>query len=299
MQLSSLKVGSKTLITLVCVALVWGVFSGRHNGPVSSVVVYFKDTLLGVVAPDRRWHREFYNDEHQNLTTDCPTNPLVIVTLGQSNAANFISSPIDENPNVPAYMFFNDTCYFLRDPVLGATGSMGSLWTALGHRLVPEVNRPVLFINGAVNGTRYSDWLKEKSGYLSRLIDSVSAANELGFYPELVIWVQGESERYSDQTSEKIFHDIRDLAILLYQEFQHSEKLTFIIFRASNCQDPSPEVVRIQERAIEELPFVIAGPNLDTLGLRYRYDDCHFNERGRNEIVRELIPLILSTVGTT
>jgi len=71
----------------------------------------------------------------------CPApgpRTAVLVTFGQSNAANPSERPQAGLPGVFNLNAGNGNCYFAEDPLLGADGSGGSIWTALGNQLVRE-----------------------------------------------------------------------------------------------------------------------------------------------------------------
>lgn len=94
----------------------------------------------------------------------------MILTGGQSNAANSVSAPIMAEVKVPAFQWYGGACYRLGDPLLGVTGSEGSLWSGLGLEIARE--RPVIFVNTAVGGTSYRAWLDWRSGYFQGLPDA-------------------------------------------------------------------------------------------------------------------------------
>src|SRR5262249_41230250 len=65
----------------------------------------------------------------------CPRQAFVLLALGQSNAANQVGEPVSAVGDLPAYAFFHGRCFRIEDPIPGATGRDGSLWTHFAQRL--------------------------------------------------------------------------------------------------------------------------------------------------------------------
>lgn len=58
----------------------------------------------------------------------CPRNAVVLLVLGQSNAANHVyAEPAGVDPSGTAFSFFRGRCYALADPVPGASGTRASV----------------------------------------------------------------------------------------------------------------------------------------------------------------------------
>jgi hypothetical protein len=51
-----------------------------------------------------------------------------------------------------------------------------------------------------------------------------------------------------------------------------------------------------QHSIAERIPGVVHGPNTDRLGLRDRYDSCHFDARGRDAIVEETLEVLMPLI---
>jgi hypothetical protein len=301
-QMRTYVLACLALLAALVAGLVWGVYAGRHDGFPAPAVVAAKMAVEKVLAPELAWRRDFFEDTDAATLVPCPTGePIVILTGGQSNAANALSDPVDENPSLRAFMFHKGRCYRLRDPVLGVTGDRGSLWTALGHRLAAETGRDVVFINGGVGGTTYRDWLNLHTGYFDRLRKLVEDAARHGLRPHWVLWHQGESDALRNVPSEVFEGELKVLIGRLMSERPLAD-VKLVLYAASVCYGsdrrlPQPRLRQAQRRAAELSPNVLMGPDTDRYGARFRYDDCHFNGPGRDAIVDEtaklLIPMII------
>lgn len=245
---------------------------------------------------EKRWVAVPAPDQAEGRSTRvCPdaARAIVLVTGGQSNAGNFITGPPYVTQGDVA-VWFDGRCYPSVEPLLGATGLGGSLWTPLADQLAQETQRPVLLINGAIEGTQFSDWLDARSGYYAALLDRVAAARAAGFEADLVLWHQGE-------TDAAVFHEDvagvqRDFQRLLRQLRRDiPETAPIYAFQASRCRGPKrmhgfPQVIAAMRETAGALDGVLVGMNTDVLGPDFRWDMCHFNSFGRAALLAEVFP---------
>lgn len=253
---------------------------------------YF-DTLRmearAALSMPRNTPKPVFSDTSTAREADCPSprETLLIVAGGQSNAGNYNSNLSASLPNERVFTFFDGKCYVAQDPMLGAEGTRGSLWPPLGADLARRLDRPVMFILAAAGGTRYSDWTATRAPYLDRLRAQISAAKQRRFTPALIIWHQGESDGLASPRAQQVEHDLHALASQIMQAAPDAE---FYMFQASRCIGPkrasqSGEVRKAQAAVADTVPRIKLGFDTDTLGDDYRWDKCHFNRFGRQEIV--------------
>jgi len=238
----------------------------------------------------RTWPR-VANDLSDDRVAPCPTDALLVVTGGQSNAANSISTPRDADPAAPLFMFVDGACYLLRDPLPATTGGGGSIWSRLGPMLLTRTGRPVLFVNGAVGGSRFADWIDPTSPYFGRLQRNVAAAARIAGPVDLVLWHQGETDAALHPGRQRIEADIRAVLTRLLHELPLAPDARVMLYRASRCigegrENGVADIIAAQTAAVAIDPRVIAGPNTDRLGRRQRWDGCHFNEAGAEAVAR-------------
>ncbi|MBU2960038.1 sialate O-acetylesterase [Citreicella sp. C3M06] len=228
-----------------------------------------------------------------------PSTTRVLVTGGQSNAANTNTKAASLPADAEVYAWFNGACWRGEDPMPGATGKGGSLWPLLGAALTQDLGQPVLFINGAVGGSQVGDWLDRRSGYLDALLERISAAQAQGYAPELILWHQGESDaNVMPDTAEGHAAMRAQLDALSAQLLAAAPSAQLYMFQASKCIGPrraeGVEAMRAVQRAVAEAsPRIIAGLNTDDFGNDYRWDTCHFNSLGRSAVVGALTAPLL------
>lgn len=235
-------------------------------------------------------------------TVPCPDldSALVVVTGGQSNAANTNSRISAAAPDAPVHTFWQGECYRTEDPVLGATAQGGSLWPLFGEALAEETGRPVLFIHGAIGGTQVPDWLDERSGYLSALTGRIEDARAAGYEPDWILWHQGETDAAVQATMEP-FRD--ELAQLAGSVLETAPEARLYLFQVSKCvgeprADGVPHIREAQTEVAGADERILLGMNTDELDDDMRWDTCHFNSMGRDAVVSRVVADLVGA-GTT
>lgn len=234
----------------------------------------------------------------------CPIEAFVLLAIGQSNAANHLSSKSPRNSSLPAYMYFRGRCALIEDPVAGASGRGGSLWPTLAQRLTHSLARPVVVIAGAVGGTSVQDWSSDRWLVRSRVLRSVKAAVADGIPPNMVVWIHGETDAGAGTMGSDYERDLRavieevngEIAGKGMPERRSASHPHWLITLTSKCAGESAsgsdQIRRAQLAVAQRLPNVAIAIDTDELGDAYRNDGCHFNDDGRNQIVADLIRLI-------
>ncbi len=246
------------------------------------------------------WVRDFNTDTGDYERLACPgADAIVIVTGGQSNAANAFSEPLPADPAAQAFMMYGGHCYRLRDPVLGATDRGGSLWTGLGSALWRASGRPVVFINGAVGGSQLGDWLDDRSRYRQRLIAEVAMARAAGLVPDHVIWIQGETDAAVLLDPARYVDEMRQLVDRFDASGVFAKDVPWIVFRSTHCmhrRGNGPAIDAAVTAWALHYPRIVLGPLASALGDDMRRDGCHFNGAGRDALVRATLPIFVPAV---
>jgi hypothetical protein len=208
-----------------------------------------------------------------------------MLTFGQSNAANDGESGYVNGGGVYNFNHFDGRCYAARDPLLGASGRGGSVWTRLGDKLIAAgVFEQVLFVPLAVGGTAIADWVPG-SGLFDRIVDTRQQLAEHGLEVTHLLWHQGETDAGAGTSAGEYFtrfrkmeSGVRALGI----------EAPLYVAVASLCWNQGDEEIReAQRRIIRTLPNAFAGPDTDTLDrFTWRRDLCHFSAAGLEEHAR-------------
>ncbi len=204
---------------------------------------------------------------------------LVALIAGQSNAANSGDSRHVSRQNV--YNFYHGRCYRARDPLVGAQGTGGSIWSRLGDRLV-EGRRyeRVLVVPVAVSGTQIERWAP--SGDLhARILDAITRTRAAGIQITHVLWQQGESDASAGTSKEQYMAAFEEMVKSMRDAGVGAPVYVALTTR---CGRPKPAAAAIrsaQAAVVDPSHNVFAGPDIDALGEEYRQaDECHLNEAG-------------------
>src|ERR1700688_231528 len=115
-----------------CASFASGVYTGVYMTFPFEVLLRIRHTFTAPPPPDS----DFFLETKSRIESDCPPHAFVIVAIGQSNAANYVSPIAKRIAEIPAFNFLDGRCYRIEDPLLGATGGrLGSLWTVFAQRL--------------------------------------------------------------------------------------------------------------------------------------------------------------------
>lgn len=278
------------LLAGTCAAL-WSTAPGRQ------LLTDARRTIRVTLGLPKFWVREYNADLTGNVRLPCPGgDPLVIVTGGQSNAANSFDPVGDAAPVKDAYMFFDGHCYALRSPVLGTTGKYDSLWPLLGARIVAHTQRPVVFINGAVGGSQLGDWLDDRSHYRQWLLDRMQDAHAIGLTPDLILWIQGETDAAA-RIEPSLYVDQMRKLVSRFDKEGPAGQAKWVLYRSTRCKERpnnGPDLERALTAFAGKFPDdrIFIGPHASRLDNRFRRDQCHFNSRGRDRLVDETMKVI-------
>jgi hypothetical protein len=202
---------------------------------------------------------------------------MVALVLGQSNAANFGESRHNAGPGV--YNLYRRTLYYARDPLRGANGEGGSVWTRLGDKLIAsKLYDTVIFVPAAIGATEIARWAPD--GDLHPLIlKAIEDARYRRLKITHIFWHQGESDAYLHTS--KLDYQKRFLALLASIREHGVDAPTFVSVATRCGQYPmNPDIQFAQMELVNPAQGIFAGPNTDALGDEFRVAGCHFNNDG-------------------
>jgi hypothetical protein len=203
-------------------------------------------------------------------------NALVLITFGQSNAANSGTDRFDAIPGVYNFNFLDGQCYEARDPLLGAGGNGGSAWMPLAKLLIERgLVKGVVIAPIGMGGSRVEDWAPggSLSGRIDRVAKGLAGA---GLRAHALLWHQGESDRATRP-------EIYTATFLRMAEAVRNQGVTAPIYvaRASFCGDYASSAINAaQARLGANHPGLRPGPDTDTLVGPAVRSGCHFTRRG-------------------
>ncbi len=215
-------------------------------------------------------------------TVDCQalidSTTMIAVTFGQSNSANFANAryqPASGN----VYSFHDGNCYRAIDPMPGASGGGGSVWTHLGDKLLNQAGyQRVIFATVGEASSEIARWSPNGDLFL-RLLETLRQLRKSGLEPTHLLWHQGEADAMKKTSAENYQRHFRAMVNGLRREGIDAPVYISI---ASYCYGEASEIIRIAQTQLIDINHKIyPGPNTDNIiGMEYRFDDCHFSARG-------------------
>jgi hypothetical protein len=210
-------------------------------------------------------------------------NIAVIMAMGASNSGNYGRTRFKPKSNVYDYNHKTGKCYITNDPLLGASGMGGSVWSRLGEYLIKFNDyKHVLIIP---LGTGYN--ATNASGN-TRLYEIITATqNKLsknGIKISHIVFAQGEhdTDLHGNETSpaiyvensKKMIADVREIGILAPMYFSIS----------TYCNGHESQKIREAQRSLAKEPTIFLGAETDKIKTKwYRADNCHFSNLGLKE----------------
>ena len=217
--------------------------------------------------------------------------PLVLLVLGQSNAANHGEPTLGGSP--ATWMMDAGICSISSDPLPGATGRGGTPWSLLPQRLAAlGFDQPVLIQLLAVDASTVNDWVRPDSPLRSRLRQAVARNAESGLQPQLVLWQQGEADARAGTPPDQYRKGLLDLADQLHQQGLDAP---IVLALSTVCSSPPDVGLRTSLLALPQTdPRFKVGPDTDQV--QSRRDGCHWDAAGRQQVAQawadKLYPLL-------
>lgn len=249
---------------LIVLLFFWSIFFSLNAGATS-----FRPLRLAATnfAPERSC--EALKDE----------KPFFVLILGQSNAGNHGEIGRFSDGNTVSVVN-HGKCFLASDPLPGATGRGGSIWSRLPVFLYPKRIAISLL---AVESTTVNQWVAP--GYLSwELKHELEALKRIGVAVDLVIWQQGEADAREGTTSAAYREDFLKLRSALRAS---GVEAPVMVALSTRCKGYSGTAVRqaLSDLANEEND-VWMGPDTDKLLGDARIDACHFSIKGLDEAAK-------------
>ena len=222
----------------------------------------------------------FYTDTHSHNSLICPANPIVIVAFGQSLAANSGEHIYEPGPEKNLYVYYNGRCFDLADPILGATGKGGSIWSPVASRVASLIHMPIVIISGGVDGSTIAQWTAKHSPLSTPLRARIIDATRSGLRPNIFIWIQGEADAESKTSVDAYRVGLERL----HRLFNGAPWLITSNSICSKMKSRSLVLDTARQEFARIVPDIYVAADFDNLGPEYRVSDhCHLNWLGQEQ----------------
>ncbi len=237
---------------------------------------------------------------------DCAGLPgprtMVALVFGQSNAANTVEEGYVST--APVYAYHGGVCRKIRDPLPGASDSLGSVWSRLGDKLVATgAYDRVVFADIARGGSSILNW-GPRGDLNARLLSSIDELAARGLTPTHVLFHQGEADCAIGLPAaayrtllEAVLGQIRARLggttpifisrTTLHQDFGCPDRLD------PACYKSCPEIVAVQTALADPALHIFPGPDTDQLvPWSDRRDGYHFSSPAADRFAMAWLPLL-------
>ena len=247
------------------------------------------------------------DDEPHASATDLLNDPdcAVILVLGQSNAGNHGEGLHRPAREVFVLNFLTMRCHRANDPLPGASGAGGSVWSRLGDRLIERgVFKRVLFVPLAFGGTFIADWIPGGKMHARAVLalSRLQTMHGAGILPiTATVWQQGEAEANHTRMSSEAYQ--LHLLDVIADLRSRNVFAPIFIAQCSLCETGerpfrNHDSIRSGQRATVNPKFgVFAGPDTDLVTTEFRSDGCHFSAAGLDQCADAWLEVFASVRG--
>ncbi|WP_295680189.1 sialate O-acetylesterase [uncultured Nevskia sp.] len=210
--------------------------------------------------------------------------PVVFLAFGQSIASNFNQAP--HTPERPSYNIHQGRCFEARDPMAGADGTLGSMWSYLADALPGDLMPYTAFVTIGVGASSVAQW--DAGGSLNaHLTVAVRATRDAGFEISYLLWHQGSADR---GTTEEAYQShfrgmIRSIAPYGVLPGSLPGNARVLIAVHTRCGSGGQDVVlaAAQRGLVDPDNGFFPGADTDTVSDNFRYDGCHLSKAGQEK----------------
>ena len=213
----------------------------------------------------------------------CPADAMVILVVGQSHGANYVSERFAGRPGV--FNAYQGQCYRAHDPLLGAEGVKGNLWTVVGNDVVAARLAPaVVILNPSIGSSKLHQWIPQ--GSLNAYLGTSITGLPKGLTISHVAVQIGEGDYQEGTSARKFRKGLGELVKFLRAQgvtapvFVARESLYCSVARADN------PIARVQRTFRAD--GVFPGPNMDALPFG-RDDGCHLSGSGAKDFASQWV----------
>ncbi len=207
-----------------------------------------------------------------------PTNTLVLLVIGQSNAGSYGESRYTPH-QTNVFVWYRGKMFIASDPLLGTDGGGGSIWTRLGDKLIESGKcEAVVFIAVSAGSTRIETWnpdgpLFPSIGY------AIYDAKRSGLNISRVCWIQGESDTEARTPAPIYKTHLIHLIHVIREEI--GESVPFYVAQTSIGRQPplNREIWKVQGEIVDPSHEILAGPNMEKLR-SFKFDKVHLTSKG-------------------
>jgi len=224
------------------------------------------------------------------VQTPITVDEVRILVIGQSILSN--CNEFSYGPVANVFQIGRDgATKEARDPFEWADCAKGSMWMPLGQKIIEgAVAKKVVFMPIGVASTKVQDRQQGGSAF-GKLNDAIALIKENGLAFDLGLWHQGSA----DFGMSKQEYQTRLLSVIDYVNKNLTIK-RWLIGIHSRCGATYDREVEAAQVAVGNAASAgrYPGANTNLLGNEYRFDKCHLNKLGQEEMATMWVEAIKS-----
>lgn len=225
----------------------------------------------------------------------------VYLVNGQSNSVNYgkYSDTRTFNNQDKVHVFYKGKIYNMNNPLTGSEGKLDCVWKLLGDKMIEDSKHEhIVFALTGCDGACIKALLKHKKKFTNVYKDLIKKYGKI----DGILYHQGESDSGSHKIkntndeneirSSEYYKDFNTLMKPMVDDNYSKDKI-YVSRVTMGCKYVLKDVNKENTELILD-PMLGAiqdvlrdeynkGPDTDTLGLIYRFDNCHFNDEGLNK----------------
>lgn len=219
-----------------------------------------------------------FTDTSKKIEVACPeqdSNTAVLFAFGQSNASNY-AERLYQNADARIINFYNGHCYIASDPMLGASGTEGSVWIPFAQRILNAgTYNQIIIMTSGIGGTAVERWADGGDLHV-RYVDRLNEINH-AYTVTHYLWHQGEANAMNNTTGAQYKDRIENV---IDSALASSPNAKFFVSVATRCDDERWYYdLENGQRAVVNGVNILSGPDTDNgipLEMR-RPDHCHMS----------------------
>lgn len=272
-------------IVVAILALIMGGEAERRLAIRARIAAWSGGASWADVAHDQTTtQRDNWNDAARRVACPVAPRPISLLILGQSNAANYV---VDRSAAPQsAAVLYEGQCYSAVDPLLGATGDRGSIWSRLAGPLANATGRPILLVPIAVGSSSIESWTRG-GVFHARIGHAMSNLAARGLTPDAIIYQQGEFEG-SGRLDPGAYQS--RLTVLL-RELKATSRLVYVA-PTSKCSGPANKDIRMAQLRAARDAQARLGVDMDELPDSDRRNVCHLSGSAAERIARKWLDIL-------
>ncbi|MDY7394098.1 sialate O-acetylesterase [Aureibaculum sp. 2210JD6-5] len=218
---------------------------------------------------------------------------LVVLILGQSNAANYGAKVFSSHKNI--YSFYNNRVSLAKDPMEGASGNKGSIWIPFSENLIKSKEYDlILLVNISEGGSTVFDW-NHDGKYHKKLINTLNQLKVNNIPPNYILWQQGEEDNLMETSLIDFKLRLNELIDMLNNFLSDVPVVLSLTSYSPTAKTPiSVEIRNAQMSVVTENSNVFLGPDTDRyINEGHRYDGIHLSEKAMISLAQDWSNIIM------